>query len=156
MRDIKYIVIHCAATPNGDGRFTLEDLDRMHRDRGWRKIGYHYVIEVSGACRTGRLEHEIGAHVAGSNASSIGVCMIGTDKFTLEQWESLQSLITSLQLHYPEAEIVGHRDFSPDKDGDGIIEEWEWLKTCPGFDVRTWMLAGKNPLWNSDHVVAAK
>ena len=29
---------------------------------------------------------------------------------------------------------MGHRDLSPDTDGDGHVEPEEWLKFCPCFD----------------------
>lgn len=141
MRDIKFIVLHCAATPNGDKRFNVKVIDAMHRDRGWRKIGYHYVVEVDGQVSVGRGIAEIGAHVEGSNSNSIGICMIGTDRFTMAQWLALESLVRKLKGLFPAAEVLGHRDFSPDKNGDGVIEKWEWVKTCPGFDARAWYAA---------------
>lgn len=152
LRQISHIVVHCSATPNGDGGFTAVDLDAMHKARGWKKLGYHYVIEVDGQCRTGREEHEIGAHVQGSNAHSIGVCMVGTDRFTELQWEALRGLMGQLLRRYPAARVCGHRDFSPDLDGDGVIEEHEWFKTCPGFDVALWLRAGMNARWDHRHL----
>ena len=76
MRQIKYIVLHCSATKEGVP-FGIEDIDRWHRQRGFRKVGYHYVIEIDGEIRKGRDIAEIGAHVQGSNANSIGICYIG-------------------------------------------------------------------------------
>lgn len=170
-RSIKNIIIHCAATPNGEPR-TIIDIDRMHQQRGFKRapaaiprwraalghslpsIGYHYVIEVDGAVKQGRHVEEIGAHVQGSNADSIGICMIGTDRFTLAQWGALKLLIVSLQIKYAGTSVKGHRDYSPDLDGDGIIERHEWLKICPGFDVTTWLRGGLKPL--PDHLVAVK
>jgi N-acetylmuramoyl-L-alanine amidase len=49
------------------------------------------------------------------------------------------SKLVELSEKYPAATILGHRDFSPDKDGDGIIEFFEWIKYCPGFDVKEWL-----------------
>jgi len=155
MRNITSIVLHCSATPNGDARFRLEDLDRMHRERGWRKIGYHFVIELDGATRAGRALEEVGAHVEGNNARTVGVCMIGTDRFTGAQWTALAALVARLMGQFPAAVVQGHRDYSPDLNGDGLIEPREWFKTCPGFDVRTWMLSGMDVLWNPNHVVTA-
>lgn len=151
MRKIKFIVIHCSASKNGDARITAEVIDRWHRERGFAKIGYHYVIEVDGELVIGRPEEEIGAHVAGSNANSIGVCMVGTDRFTAAQWLTLRQLVQGLRHKYPEARVLGHRDFSPDKDGDGTIEEWEWLKTCPGFDVTAWIARDYDPFQENVH-----
>lgn len=116
-------------------------------------IGYHHVIETDGTPRIGRPEAQIGAHVAGSNADSIGVCMIGTNKFSPAQWETLRELISRLKLKYPDASVWGHRDYSPDKDGDGVIEEHEWFKLCPGFEVGAWQLSGMDPAWNEAHIL---
>lgn len=157
-RAIKHIIIHCAATPNFQ-HVTREDIDRMHGDRGfnrsdyWRErfnptlkhIGYHHVIHLDGVTVTGRHEDEIGAHVQGQNASSIGICMIGTDRFSKEQWTSLAGLVDLLAARYPSADILGHRDYSPDLNGDGVIDRTEWIKICPGFDVKAWRAAGMQP-----------
>lgn len=152
MRDIKHIVIHCSASKNGDARVTADEIDRWHKQKGWRGIGYHYVIHVDGTRARGRTEDQIGAHVAGENASSIGICMVGTDRFTFEQWIALSDLCRELATRYPRADIVGHRDFSPDQDGDGVIEPWEWFKVCPGFDVAAWRLCGMDPYWDVKHL----
>lgn len=152
MREIKHIIIHCSATRNGDAKTKLADLDRMHRERGWRKVGYHYVIEVDGNLAVGRAEDEIGAHVEGNNNSSIGICLVGTNQFTGAQWEKLASLLRDLEDRYPGADVKGHRDYSPDLNGDGLIEPREWFKTCPGFEVATWLLSGMDPLWNPLHI----
>lgn len=152
MRAIKHIVIHCAASANGDARVDRAKIDEWHRAKGWRGIGYHYVVEVDGHLAVGRPEEQIGAHVAGENASSIGICMVGTDRFSQAQWETLKELVHELVLRYPAADVLGHRDFSPDQDGDGVIEPWEWFKTCPGFDVLTWRSSGMDPLWDPKHL----
>ena len=162
-RTITDIVIHCAATPNGKV-ISREQIDAMHSQRGFKRqsaaitryqselkhalpsIGYHWVIELDGKIRTGRHQDEIGAHVQGSNAKSLGICLIGTDSFTLAQWSALKALVSTLRQNYPAARIRGHRDFSPDLDGDGVIERHEWLKICPGFDVQTWLDGGMNPI----------
>lgn len=154
MRPITHIVIHCAASQNGDGRTTIETIDAAHRAKGWRKVGYHYVIHVDGLLYAGRELAEIGAHVAGSNARSIGICMVGTDRFSVEQWTTLRDLVRNLQAQFQAARVVGHRDFSPDLDGDGLIEPWEHFKLCPGFEVSEWRLAGMDPMWNPNHLTA--
>lgn len=162
MRAIRNIVIHCSASPNGRD-VSVEEIDRWHAARGFNRrpaaieanrpnlkhIGYHHVIEIDGTMRFGRAHIEIGAHVAGSNADSIGICMIGTDKFTAAQWASLAQLHTDLSDRYVSAIWLGHRDFSPDLNGDGIIQPQEWLKTCPGFDVNEWLRRGRMPLLGS-------
>jgi N-acetylmuramoyl-L-alanine amidase len=122
-----------------------------------RHVGYHLVIETDGALRAGRPLQEGGAHVAGHNHNSIGVCMIGTDKFTEAQWRTLFAV--ALFVTHPGndldglnvSSVVGHRDLSPDLDGDGEVEPHEWLKTCPGFSVSDWLTNGCQPL--ADHLL---
>jgi hypothetical protein len=47
---------------------------------------------------------------------------------------------------YPDSKTKGHRDYSPDKNSDGIIQPSEWMKTCPGFDVAAWLAGNLLPL----------
>jgi N-acetylmuramoyl-L-alanine amidase len=164
MREIKNIVIHCSASPNAS-KISIEEIDGMHSARGFnrlrewhskfnphlRHVGYHVVIDCLGRDFTGRHLEEIGAHVQGSNTNSIGICLVGTDKFTPAQWVSLAARVQTLGELFPEAKVCGHRDFSPDLDGDGVIERHEWLKICPGFDVKTWLAVEMQPL--AGHVV---
>jgi len=126
---IKLIVLHCAATPNGK-HFTAEDIHRWHLERGWSGIGYHYVIDLDGKAVPGRPHYWQGAHVSGHNDSSLGICLIGTDEFTPEQERTLERLLKNLRTQYPAAKIRGHRDYDQGKD-------------CPGFDVPQWLEARK-------------
>ena len=177
-RTINAIVIHCAATPNGKP-FNISDIDAMHKARGFKRdrqairnfnpnlkyVGYHFVIELDGKVRAGRGIEEIGAHVQGNNAKSIGICMIGTDKFTQAQWLTLRECLINLSSKilgrtimtadsmlqsFKDAgiSIKGHRDYSPDLNGNGIIERNEWLKICPGFEVADWIKGGMMPVEN--------
>lgn len=165
MGRINLIVIHCAASKNGvklgGARQTAaERIDDWHAARGFKRradnirkinshlrhIGYHYVIDADGTIESGRAEGETGAHVKGHNTGSIGICMAGTDAFTLAQWRTLAETVSDLAAAYPSADICGHRDLSPDIDGDGTIEPHEWLKICPGFDAIDWVQGGMEPL----------
>ena len=67
MRKITEIIVHCSATPE-DQNFTVEDIDRWHKQKGWQGIGYHYVIYLDGSVHKGRNEEVIGAHCLGHNA----------------------------------------------------------------------------------------
>lgn len=179
MREIKTIVIHCAATPNGkslfqgvtgskDSKSPVQVIDGWHKARNFRRqpqwrrvqnpqleaIGYHFVIYTTGAIASGRHLDEVGAHVAGNNAKTLGICLVGTDKFTSDQWASLRTLIVQLKAKYPSADIKGHRDYSPDLNGNGIIEPFEFCKTCPGFDVAGWLAGDLQPL--CDHLLEGK
>lgn len=150
MRKIELLAIHCSATMAGR-RFTAADLKAMHtrpkpRGNGWSDIGYHFVIELDGKVVAGRPLRNVGAHIGGHNADSIGICYVGgigsngkaEDTRTTEQISAMQRLLEDLRKDYPTAIIRGHRDMSPDKDGDGKVESHEWLKQCPCFDVVGW------------------
>jgi len=144
MRNINRIVIHCSATKmNVD--FTSEQVDAEHKARGFRCWGYHFYIRKSGEIEKMRRVEEIGAHVSGYNTDSIGVCYEGgldvkgkpSDTRTEEQKASLLLLVEKLTKDHPIVQINGHRDLSPDLDGDGIVEPNEWIKICPCFDVKS-------------------
>ena len=149
--DIDSLVIHCTASREGVN-MTAKDVDRVYKERGFSKIGYHYVIRLDGTVEKGRLDTEIGAHantkgLSGKsyNYHSLGIVYVGgldknlkpKDTRTPEQKEALRKLVFDLMDKYPNiCEVVGHRDTSPDLDGDGEIEPHEWIKACPCFDVR--------------------
>ncbi|MDI3504960.1 MAG: hypothetical protein PWQ81_182 [Bacteroidota bacterium] len=129
MRRIDKIILHCSATPEGK-HFTVADIDRWHRERGWKGIGYHYVIYLDGSIHKGRPEEMIGAHCSGQNAYSIGICYIGgldafgkaKDTRTPAQREALRELVSDLKTRYPAATVHGHNEFAK--------------KDCPCFNVQ--------------------
>jgi hypothetical protein len=140
MRIINQIIIHCSDTPAGMDIGAAE-IREWHtalppKGNGWADIGYHYVIRRSGVIEPGRPEEVVGAHVAGHNANSIGVCLVGGGQgvcnFTWQQWGVLRELITQLLSRYPAAEVFGHRDFTS-------------AKACPTFDARAWWNVTKEP-----------
>ena len=142
---IKSIVIHCSAT-EPDQDVSRDDIDNWHKDKGWIMIGYHYVIRRNGTIEIGRQESVQGAHVKGHNRNTLGVCMIGgitdgdpDDNFTVEQYASLRRLLDNLKSNHGDADILGHRDYSPDLNGDGVIDKFEWVKHCPCFDVEDFL-----------------
>lgn len=140
-RTITDIVIHCTATKVGKD-LTADDLRKMHKAKGWSDIGYHYVVRMDGTVENGRDIDIIGAHVSGYNSHSIGVVYVGglgangkaRDTRTENQKAALLNLLYDLKKIYPNAKISGHRDFSPDKNGNGTIEPFEWIKQCPCFN----------------------
>jgi len=145
-----YIVVHCSATRATSDIGADEIRDWHVHKNGWKDIGYHAVVRRDGEIEWGRHFDEEGAHVAGQNYRSVGVCLVGgidfegnpENNFTDEQFESLTVLLEVLQRAYPSALILGHRDLSPDLDGDGVVEKHEWVKDCPCFDVRDWRQSG--------------
>ena len=140
-RTITDIVIHCTATKVGKD-LTVDDIRKMHKAQGWSDIGYHYVVRMDGTVENGRDVDLIGAHVSGYNSHSIGVVYVGglgangkaRDTRTENQKAALLNLLYDLKKIYPNAKISGHRDFSPDKNGNGTIEPFEWIKQCPCFN----------------------
>lgn len=130
-RPINEIIIHCAATPEGKD-FTVADITRWHKERGFSTIGYHWVVYRDGSIHPGRLEASIGAHVSGHNAGTLGVCYIGglaangtiaKDTRTPEQKAALTDLVKALIAKYPTIKkVTGHNQYAQ--------------KACPSFDVR--------------------
>ena len=145
---VRFIAVHCSAT-RPTALMGVRDIHRMHVERGFACVGYHYVIKRDGTIERGRPEDKMGAHVEGHNRDSLGVCLIGgidadgkaKNNFTQDQFDSLKSLLLSLHGKYPKAVIQGHRDFYGDTNKDGKIDSRDWLKECPCFDVKQWWSA---------------
>ena len=154
MRNIDSIIVHCSATKAGQD-FTATDIDRWHRDRGFNGIGYHYVIRLDGKLEKGRDVALAGAHCKGWNEQSIGICYIGgldengrpADTRTNVQKRVLYQIIMDLQREYNILQVLGHRDTSPDLNGDGVIEPYEYVKACPCFDVKEFLRSGREVLF---------
>ncbi|QGM80677.1 N-acetylmuramoyl-L-alanine amidase [Otariodibacter oris] len=171
------IVVHCSATRNGktlkrNGATSAQAIDSWHKQRGFKRsvhavrnfnshlkhIGYHFVIDIDGTVETGRQVGEIGAHVKGHNSNSVGICLVGGvtaegknhGQYTKAQWVALHTLIRNLEARYPKAKVYGHRDLSPDLNGDGKITKNEWVKDCPCFDVWDWL--DSEEVVNTDHL----
>ena len=147
MRTINTIIIHRSATRRGLD-FTANDIDQWHRQRGMDGIGYHYVIRIDGTIERGRDIEKVGAHCRGHNRESVSICYIGgldslgrpADTRTRAQRYAMRRLIEILQRQFPEIRLViGHRDVSPDLNGNGRLEPSEWIKSCPCFDVAQWL-----------------
>ena len=142
MREINLIVVHCSAT-RADRDFTENDLEVCHRRRGFNGAGYHFYIRKNGDIKNTRSLEKPVAHALGYNACSIGICYEGgldaryrpADTRTEWQKHSLRVLIRTLLMDYPGCRVCGHRDFSPDRNGDGRISPEEWVKECPCFEV---------------------
>lgn len=125
MRELKEIVVHCSATPTG----TVDSIRNYHiNHNGWSDIGYHYVIERDGALKTGRPLEQIGAHVKGANADTIGICLVGDTWFTDMQFNTLQSIINRLVCSYPSIVNIKPHNWYPSAKQQG--------KTCPNFDLK--------------------
>ena len=127
-RDIKELIVHCSATPEGKD-YSVDTIRQWHLQRGFSDIGYHYIIYRDGSIHIGRDESIIGAHCTGHNTNSIGICYIGgcasdgktpKDTRTEAQKNSLLKLLSELKKKYPKAVIHSHKDYAN--------------KACPSFD----------------------
>ena len=135
-RNIKEIIVHYTATPQGEN-FTVEQIRQMHLASGYSDIGYHWYIDRDGNIFKGRDESLAGAHTTGHNTISIGVCYcggcpprsvknwqnVGMDTRTPAQKAALLKLLKELKhQRYPNATILGHNEFAK--------------KPCPGFNAK--------------------
>lgn len=151
MKTIDAIIIHCSATRVGQD-LRAKDIDRMHKQRGFNQIGYNFVIDLDGLVENGRPLSLDGAHcntkgfsAESYNKHSIGICYIGgldvngnpEDTRTDAQKAALRELVAKLCKEYPIVEVLGHRDTSPDLNGNGEVESTEYIKACPCFDVQS-------------------
>ena len=132
MRSITLIVIHCSAVRPGQ-QSSAKDIDGWHKKKGWKGIGYHYVVRRNGTIEVGRPLEMVGAHCLHRNRHSIGICYEGgldgegrpADTRTPEQKAALVALLRSLKQDYPDAAILGHRDLP------------NVHKDCPCFDAQS-------------------
>jgi len=122
------IIIHCSDTPDSKD-FDIEDIRRWHTDKppngnGWRDVGYHYIIKRDGTIQMGRLETEVGAHVRSHNRGSIGVCLIGRERFNQTQYAALDRLYIDIYLRHglDSRDVYGHYELDD-------------RKTCPNLDM---------------------
>ena len=132
MRKITDIILHCSATTEGRD-IHADTIRNWHKQQGWRDIGYHYVITLSGKIERGRPIEEVGAHCAGHNFNSIGICYIGgidkqgkaKDTRTPAQTAALHQLVKTLQeeYHIPDSNVHCHNEYS--------------AKACPSFSIET-------------------
>ena len=124
-KNIKYLIVHCSDTNNEDN-VSASTIHMMHLNFGWDGIGYHKIINRDGSIENGRPEYWVGAHTKGVNEESLGVCLIGRNNFTTNQFDSLEKILKKWQLNYKGSIVLGHSDAIKTK------------KTCPNFDVKKW------------------
>ena len=127
MRRITKIVLHCSATEAGLD-IDADDIRGWHKARGWKDIGYHFVIRLDGKIERGRPLEEIGSHTQGHNNESIGICYVGgmkggkpNDTVTVEQDKSIRDLVAACRTIFGALTLHGHNEFAN--------------KACPSFQV---------------------
>lgn len=124
MRTIKKIIIHC--TDNDNPRITVADIRAWHvKGRGWKDIGYHWVILSDAKAHPGRPEEQVGAHCAGENHDSLGIAVHMKNIVHADQMECLKKLLIAKCKEYNISveNIYPHNHFTP-------------YKTCPNFDIK--------------------
>jgi N-acetylmuramoyl-L-alanine amidase len=135
------IFVHCSATraewmAGHSLASKVAEIRRWHvRDRGWKDIGYHWIIDRDGQIAPGRPETRPGAHASGHNTGSIGVCLLGghgsnadddfSKNFTPAQERALRHLLADIKSRTPIKAIRGHNEVA--------------AKACPGFTVKAWL-----------------
>jgi N-acetylmuramoyl-L-alanine amidase len=123
MSKIDMIIIHCSSSdkPEHDN---VEEIRRWHKERGWTDIGYHYFIDKKGKVSDGRGLHKVGAHCAGHNMTSIGICLSGRFEFYDAQFRSALFLINDLLKRFKikRSHVYPHNYFDASK-------------TCPNFEI---------------------
>lgn len=134
MTTIRYLTIHCAATPEGRN-VRASSLETWGRER-FGQLSYHWIIELDGTAVRGLQDHQRGAHVARNNTGNIGICYVGgmdkamrkaKDTRTPAQKATLERLVREYRAKYPGIIVRGHRDWP------GVA------KDCPSFDVAAWL-----------------
>ena len=128
MRTIKYLVVHCTATPHST---KIESIERYWRENlKWVNKGYHRCIKANGEVVTLAPDEAICNGVAGYNSVSLHVSYIGginfhgdpIDNRTQGQKDALSMVLHEWRAKYPTAKILGHRDFP------------KVAKACPSFN----------------------
>lgn len=147
MGQLKYLVLHCTATPEGR-QVSSDDIRRWHTNpvskggRGWKQVGYTDMFHLDG--RIERLvannednnvdPWEVTNGAAGHNSVSRHVVYVGgmtkdnkksKDTRTPEQLCAMKKYVQDFHRRFPNVKIVGHRDLAN--------------KACPSFDVKAWL-----------------
>lgn len=146
MAQLKYLVIHCTATPEGCD-VTPEDIRRWHTSpvsaggRGWKQVGYTDLIRLDGTVE--RLVNnnedanvdpwEITNGAKGYNSISRHIVYAGgcdksnkpKDTRTVAQEKALVAYVKDFHRRFPKVRIIGHNEIA--------------AKACPSFDVQKWL-----------------
>lgn len=131
MRTIKYIAIHCTATPQ---TATIDSIRNYWKNvLKWKQPGYHYIVKPDGSVVNLLDIDKISNGVKGYNHETINISYIGgideasgnpKDTRTDAQKVAIKNLLIQLRAKFPHAIIQGHRDFPNVK------------KACPSFDAK--------------------
>jgi hypothetical protein len=144
---LKYLVIHCTATPEGR-EVTSAQIRAWHTlpatkgGRGWKQVGYTDMIHLNGETERlvdnnedGQVDTwEITNGASGYNAISRHVVYVGgcaadgktpKDTRTPAQKHALETYVKDFHARFPDVKIIGHGEIA--------------AKACPSFNVREWL-----------------
>lgn len=135
------VILHCTASPDGKD-YTIEQLERDHKARGFLGIGYHGVITYDGKFYNTRPYDKVGAHCIGENAQAIGIALVGTNKFSRDQFQALSDNLDTIFHRFSlcSHDLFGHYQFA------SAIKQG---KTCPNLSIeliRKWYDDGDDAL----------
>ena len=145
--ELKYLVIHCTATPEGR-EVTAGEIRSWHTGpvskggRGWKQVGYTDMIHLDGTVER-LVENNEDAYVdgweitngaKGYNSCSRHVVYVGglasnaktpKDTRTPQQAKALKEYVLDFHKRFPQVKIIGHNEIA--------------AKACPSFDVQKWL-----------------
>lgn len=126
-RDIKYLTFHHSVTKqtakiDGNWKKECDTIANLHLKRGWKGIGYRFVICSDGTVAyVGDLSHG-GSGVAGNNNIMFSACLVGDftkELPTANQIHSAHLLAKHFLLNMPQypnlkswEQVIGHQDAS--------------------------------------------
>jgi N-acetyl-anhydromuramyl-L-alanine amidase AmpD len=144
-QNLKYLVIHCTATPEGR-EVTSDQIRHWHLDpspagRGWKQVGYTHLIHLNGSIEQLVPNNddnivdpwEITNGVTGINSESVHIVYAGglavdgrsaKDTRTKDQTIAMRRFVLQFISKHPQVKVVGHNQFAS--------------KACPSFDVTYW------------------
>jgi len=126
IRSINKVFIHCSAYGHQDlfGKDLVKEISRWHKARGFKEIGYHYVIDPKGELLVGRSLEKNPAAQTGHNSKTIAICLDGLFEyqFTPQQFDTLINLANQIDEAYSNITYHGHCEVSS--------------KSCPVFDYK--------------------
>lgn len=158
-RKIKWIAIHCSA-----GYALIPSIEKFwYNNLKWKSPGYHIIVYENGTCwyvtKNGSYStdvtkldlNKITNGVLGFNSETIHISYIGgvektntskasdsrtpaQKKAIIDSIKIVQDILKKSGQDISKIKIQGHRDFSPDKNGNGVVDSWERIKECPSFD----------------------
>lgn len=147
MAKLKYLVIHCTATPEGR-EVTAADIKAWHTNptakggRGWKQVGYTDLFKLDGTVERLVANNEdanvdpweITNGATGYNSISRHVVYAGgvardgktpKDTRTPGQLKALETYVKDFHRRFPDVKIIGHNEIA--------------AKACPSFNVPQWL-----------------